>query len=148
MTITGLAAGTMEEPAVYYLKETKAPDKYTLNAHVFKIEIAAEYYESQITDEDKDAGELKNWIIAIDRPGSIALKDYTSRNTFEVENNGTVTINDEKGINETGIQNTKTSTLPSTGGTGTYLFTIVGVMIMAAVAGMFLVSRRKDEDKR
>ena len=38
LTIRGLAAGT------YFLKETKAPEGYSLNATVYKIEIKATYY--------------------------------------------------------------------------------------------------------
>lgn len=46
----------------------------------------------------------------------------------------------------TSMTDTKVKPLPSTGGTGTYIFTIVGVMIMAGVAGMFIVSRRKEHE--
>lgn len=38
---------------------------------------------------------------------------------------------------------TKLNALPSTGGMGTYLFTIVGVVLMTCAAGAFFVSRRK-----
>ena len=41
------------------------------------------------------------------------------------------------------VKNTKLSQLPSTGGMGTYLFTILGVAVMATAAGLFLVRRRK-----
>lgn len=127
--IYGLAFGT------YYLKETKAPGNYTLNSHVFKIEIVPVSWNTD--EKDPTYGSLTEWSIKIDN----------ITNTFKVDN-GTVEINNGTHIVPTEIKNTKTSTLPSTGGAGTYLFTIVGVMIMAAVAGMFLVSRRKDEDKR
>lgn len=125
LNIYGLSFGT------YYLKETKAPGDYTLNSHVFKIVIAAGEWNSDNT--------LKSWTITID--------DKTT-NTFVAEN-GTVVINGElEKINPTEIKNTKTAELPSTGGMGTYLFTITGVMIMAAVAGMFLVSRRRDRENQ
>lgn len=39
--------------------------------------------------------------------------------------------------------NTKLAALPATGGIGTYIFTIAGIIIMAAAAGFFFVSRRK-----
>ena len=41
------------------------------------------------------------------------------------------------------MADTKLSALPSTGGMGTYLFTVVGVVLMACAAGAFFVSRRK-----
>lgn len=125
LNIYGLSFGT------YYLKETKAPGDYTLNSHVFTIVIAAGEWNSDNT--------LKSWTITID--------DVTT-NTFVAEN-GTVVINGKlEKINPTEIKNTKTAELPSTGGMGTYLFTITGVMIMAAVAGMFLVSRRRDRENQ
>lgn len=43
----------------------------------------------------------------------------------------------------TSLKDTKLSALPSTGGMGTYLFTIVGVVLMTCAAGAFFVSRRK-----
>ena len=125
LNIYGLSFGT------YYLKETKAPGDYTLNSHVFKIVIAAGEWNSDNT--------LKSWTITI---------DGKTTNTFVAEN-GTVKINGTtKVITPTEIKNTKTAELPSTGGMGTYLFTITGVMIMAAVAGMFIVSRRRDRENQ
>lgn len=41
------------------------------------------------------------------------------------------------------MTDTKLNALPSTGGMGTYLFTIVGVVLMTCAAGAFFVSRRK-----
>jgi LPXTG-motif cell wall-anchored protein len=43
--------------------------------------------------------------------------------------------------------NTKLSSLPSTGGMGTYLFTIIGVVVMAGAAGAFFISRRKGSEE-
>lgn len=44
---------------------------------------------------------------------------------------------------ETDLTNTKLSSLPSTGGIGTTIFTIGGCAIMVAAAGLFFASRRK-----
>ena len=43
--------------------------------------------------------------------------------------------------------NTELSSLPSTGGIGTTIFTIGGCAIMIAAASLFFVSRRKSESK-
>lgn len=43
----------------------------------------------------------------------------------------------------TSLKDTKLAALPATGGIGTYIFTIAGIIIMAAAAGFFFVSRRK-----
>lgn len=118
--ITGLAAGT------YYLKETKAPDNYTLNTHVFTVEIKASY---------NDEGKLISWTVKIDN-------DANKTSTFTVENNKV-----NSAISKTDIMNTKLSTLPSTGGMGTYLFTIIGVVVMAGAAGAFFISRRKGSEE-
>ena len=45
---------------------------------------------------------------------------------------------------ETELTNTKLSSLPSTGGIGTTIFTIGGCVIMIAAAGLFFASRRKE----
>lgn len=118
--ITGLAAGT------YYLKETKAPENYSLNTHVFKVVINAVY--------DDTTGKLTRWTVTI---------DDKSTSTFTVSQDNKVT----KNINGIDIMNTKLSSLPSTGGMGTYLFTIIGVVVMAGAAGAFFISRRKGSEE-
>lgn len=45
------------------------------------------------------------------------------------------------------MKDTKLSSLPSTGGMGTYLFTIIGVVVMAGAAGAFFISRRKGSEE-
>ena len=114
--ITGLAAGT------YKLKETKAPVGYSLNTHVYDIVIA-----ENINDL---TGELKSWTITIDG-------EHTS--TFTMDN-GKATETKVEGVE---IPNTKLSSLPSTGGIGTTIFTIGGCLIMIVAAGLFFASRRK-----
>lgn len=112
--ITGLDAGT------YYLKETKAPEGYSLNDTVYKIEVTPTI-ENEV---------LKSW--------TIAVNGETVR-TFTV-NDGEVIVEGEK---ETEIKNTKLANLPETGGIGTTIFTIGGCAIMIAAAGLFFASRRK-----
>lgn len=56
------------------------------------------------------------------------------------EQKTTVTVTD---YTPRDIKNTKLSSLPSTGGIGTTIFTIGGCAIMVAAAGLFFASRRK-----
>ncbi len=42
------------------------------------------------------------------------------------------------------MTDTKLSSLPSTGGIGTTIFTVGGCAIMIAAAGLFFASRRKE----
>ena len=43
----------------------------------------------------------------------------------------------------TDIPNTKLGELPSTGGIGTLLFTMIGVVVMAAAAGIYVLKHKK-----
>lgn len=45
------------------------------------------------------------------------------------------------------LKDSKLSSLPSTGGMGTYLFTIIGVVVMVGAAGAFFISRRKGSEE-
>lgn len=47
---------------------------------------------------------------------------------------------------DTNMKDTKLGALPSTGGIGTYIFTIAGVVLMACAAGAFFISRKKSEE--
>ena len=54
-----------------------------------------------------------------------------------------------KGIThaDTHMIDTTLAELPSTGGMGTYLFTIIGVVVMAGAAGAFFISRRRETEE-
>lgn len=60
----------------------------------------------------------------------------------ENETSATMPLTDE-----TDMRDSKLSSLPSTGGMGTYLFTIIGVVVMAGAAGAFFISRRKGSEE-
>lgn len=55
------------------------------------------------------------------------------------------TAKDRKGT--ASMSDTKLNSLPSTGGMGTYIFTIIGVVVMAGAAGAFFISRRKGSEE-
>lgn len=61
------------------------------------------------------------------------------------ENGGNVDLTKDTNPNDLIMYNTKLSALPSTGGIGTTIFTVVGCLIMIAAAAMFFVSRRRTE---
>lgn len=120
---------------VYYMKEIKTPSaEYKLNDTVYKIEFIPTFAAN---------GKLESYIVSI--------KDVTN-NGEEIkteykynEETKEATITDDK-VNVVKIQNTKLGTLPSTGGVGTYFFTILGVLVMSAVAGMFVIRYKKDKE--
>ena len=55
---------------------------------------------------------------------------------------GTLTLTNGS-IAEFDVQNTKGFTLPTTGGMGTYIFTIGGVLLIGAAVVLFIRSRKK-----
>lgn len=120
--ISGLEAGT------YYLKEISAPGEYTVNSHVFKIDIVTSYHEN---------GTLKDWKVLVDG-AEVA--------SFVVNHGeGDPTISDSQ-ITGIDIENTKLVDLPSTGGIGTTIFTIGGCVIMVTAAGLYFATRKKEQN--
>lgn len=157
LPVKGLKAGT------YYLKETQAPTGYSLNSHVFRIDIEASYHDKDSTVEvtlpngekvpQYKEGELASWSIKID---GTEVPNSGTTNTFTVNHEGettTKTVYVNQTVNEgspengtiagTEIKNTKIASLPSTGGIGTTIFTFGGCAIMILAAALFFISRRK-----
>lgn len=102
----------LDAQETYYVKETEAPDGYSLNDTAYPLTGA-------------------NWI-----------EDSVS----SVEKNGvtySVVTHEFEPFDDITVEDTKLSSLPSTGGIGTTIFTIGGCAIMVAAAGLFFASRRK-----
>ena len=115
--IAGLDADT------YYLKEIKAPAGYNLptgDDAYFKFVIAA-----NLTVGDDGKGKIESLTIT---PGKGQAADGDIP-TGKVEMN---------------ITNTSGSTLPETGGIGTAIFTVVGLLVMAGAAGAFVWRRKQN----
>lgn len=115
--IKGLDADT------YYLKEIKAPAGYNLptgDDAYFKFVISA-----TLKLDDKGKGKIESLTIT---PGKGQATDGDIP-TGKVEMN---------------ITNTSGSTLPETGGIGTAIFTVVGLLVMAGAAGAFVWRRKQN----
>ncbi len=124
----GLAEGT------YYLKETEAPASYTLNTTIYEITITPKYTEATKNNE-KGKKELESYSVTVKEAGSTGAGE-------------TGTYTEGSAISKLiDIQNTKVGQLPSTGGMGTYIFTIAGVVLMACAAGAFIISRKKSSEE-
>ena len=117
------------------MKEVKAPATYQLTDKVYKVQFEAFKYDGDkmtsytvsVTEVDKKGNTI----------GESAKTVYTLSNGEAKATSQTIT----------NIQNTKLGTLPSTGGMGTYLFTIIGVVVMAGAAGAFFISRRRGSEE-
>ena len=100
----------------YYLKETKTVSGYTLLANPIEITISAP---------------------AADTPATFTYNyDGEDKKAISQEDNGnerfTFTVTNKKGFN-----------LPSTGGMGTYIFTIGGLVVMAGAVLLLVSSKKK-----
>lgn len=111
---------------VYYLKETKAPDGYSLNDTVYKIEF---------TDITYDAKNEK--VVSY----NVRITNMTTNQVVT----GAIKYGSPATDFATTVVNTKISSLPSTGGIGTTIFTIGGCAIMIVAAGLFFATRRKTQ---
>lgn len=121
LSFTGLDAGT------YTLQETKAPEGYSLNDTKIPVEITATYNEN---------GTLNSYSIKVNNENTSTYTATYIKDKDEIEK-----IDGTSDTHE--IKNTKLSSLPSTGGIGTTIFTIGGCLIMIIAAGLFFATRRK-----
>lgn len=125
LSIRGLDVGS------YYVKETKTPSGYYAPKGGFKLELTAE----------RDASE--SLVKTLSKGGVFgALKDADRALVQRDEVN--------KGLNrfEADLLNSSTLVLPTTGGVGTVMFTVIGLLCMGAALWFFLFARRRREDEQ
>lgn len=121
----------LDSDVTYYLIETKAPVGYKLVSRPIEVKITAQFTTGDtLTGYDVSIG------------GNVTHYNYN-----EVEGTVTLVNSKENPSKPYGFENTKLGELPSTGGMGTYLFTIIGVVVMAGAAGAFFISRRKGSEE-
>ena len=112
---------------VYWLKETKTADGYTLLAKPVKVELIPE-----VDTSGNYTGNL-----------SYKINDDWARTPSEDGKDPVVIVTaDRTAVAD--IVNNKGFSLPSTGGMGTYIFTIGGIVIMAAAAVVLVAMKKRN----
>lgn len=124
LSIRGLDVGS------YYVKETKTPSGYYAPKGSFKLDLTAK----------RDARES-------------LVKDLASGGFTETKEADRALIqkkslNAEKNRYEVDLLNSSTPVLPTTGGVGTVMFTVIGLLCMGAALWFFLFARRRREDEQ
>lgn len=115
----------------YYLKETKAPDNYSINDTIYEIWVS----DINTTVDPNSTTYTVN--VKVKGTGDDTATTFTSITYGQA-------YSEEDSVT---VKDTKLSTLPSTGGIGTTIFTIGGCAIMIAAAFLFFASRKKKEEK-
>ena len=120
--------------ATYYLKETKIPSGYYAPKGGFAV---------QLTGEREAVSEALNGKLA-------AASSFTATNpeTDRVLINSSVLNGTEQNRLDASLKNSSTPVLPTTGGVGTVMFTVVGLLCMGAALWFFLFARRRRKDEQ
>ncbi len=140
------------DAATYYLKETAAPSGYTINENDYKITIAADLRD----DGSMNWYSIKTELKTENGYTKIGFAKYTCTDP-SIGNNGDITyttIRQYNGIDDVinaidpaEIVNTTLVELPSTGGMGTIIITVLSAIGMGGFLIIFIVSIRKKNRK-
>lgn len=125
LSIRGLDVGS------YYVKETKTPSGYYAPKGIFKLELTAERDSSESLVKTLSKGSVFGALKEADR--ALVQRDEVNQtlNRFEAD-----------------LLNSSTPVLPTTGGVGTVMFTVIGLLCMGAALWFFLFARRRREDEQ
>ena len=128
LLVRGLDVGS------YYVKETKVPSGYYAPKGGFAV---------QLTGEREAVSETLNGKLA-------AASSFTATNptTDGVLINRSVLNGTEQNRLDASLKNSSTPVLPTTGGVGTVIFTVVGLLCMGAALWFFLFARRRRKDEQ
>lgn len=139
ITFTGLDEGT------YYLKETKAPDGYTLSDPTYRFVIKANINANGSLNDYSVISSFKDATHPTWTDAGTATYKATKVTTA---NDGSLTYEIQRGAGDNGaiaIKNSKLQRLPSTGGRGTVAITLIASISAAGFLTLFLKSRKKDD---
>lgn len=149
--ITSASDGTinisgLNDGVDYYLVEVTPPNKDTYaTIDPFKFTLTAEV---SATDNEYTGLLAKEKGIEIDKDETSSHEITTAHplsinNFVQIVNEAPASTADTNGIAELIVANFKYVDLPSTGGTGTYIFYIIGGVVVAASLVLFFLSRKK-----
>ena len=127
----------------YTMKEVVAPEGFTIDTTEYAVKITAAYYdEDQFDNNNKllaKKGQLKSYKVEVAGNTSEYLATYDDKQVKEVAglDGGTT-------VTTTYIKEARIPKLPSTGGIGTYVFTVAGVAILTVAAVLVIRGKRKE----
>lgn len=128
----GTVTQTGLENGIYWLVETKTKTGYNLLKGPVKVTL--DYVYATVWREETE----------YDASGKLLKQVYSS---YTIKKDGTTLIDTENlkaGTFVETVVNKEGFELPTTGGMGTFLFTFVGVAMMAAAVILFLTSKKKE----